>query len=155
MLNTCSVPIKTNICCFGNFYVVPKTDGRMIVGATEESDVYDPRPTLGGVSELSRHGLGLVPGLAEALFVDTWGGLRPATPSGGPILGPIDGLDGLLLATGHFRNGVLLSAITGKIISALVLGETSPIDISPFLYALKDTVPSRKDRGLSNQTEVT
>ena len=155
VLNTCSVPIKANIWGFGNFYVVPKKDGRVIVGATEESDVYDPRPTLGGVSELSRHGLGLVPGLAEALFVDTWGGLRPATPSGNPILGPVDGLDGLLLATGHFRNGVLLSAITGKIISALALGESSPMDISPFLYALKDTVPSGKDRGLSDQTEVT
>ena len=72
--------------------------------------------------------------LAEASFAGAWAGLRPATPSGNPILGPVDGWDGLLLATGHFRNGVLLSAITGKIISDLVLGEPSPTDISPFLY---------------------
>ena len=155
VLNIRPVPIKANVWGFGNFYVVPKNDGRVIVGATEEPDVYDPRPTLGGVSELSQHSLELVPGLAEALFVGAWGGLRPATPSGSPILGPVEGLDGLLLATGHFRNGVLLSALTGKIIGALALGESSPMDISPFLYALKNTVPSEKADGLSNRTEVT
>ena len=136
------VPIKANVWDSGNFYVVPKKDGRVIVGATEEPDVYDPRPTLGGVSELSRHALGLVPGLADSLFVGTWGGLRPATPSGSPILGPVDGLDGLLLATGHFRNGVVLSAITGEIISALALGESLRVDISPFLYdQLENAIP--------------
>jgi glycine oxidase len=134
VLNARPVPIKANVWDSGNFYVVPKKDGRVIVGATEEPDVYDPRPTLGGVSELSRHALRLVPKLAEALFVGAWGGLRPATPSGSPILGPVDGLEGLLLATGHFRNGVLLSAITGEIISALALADLSPVDISPFLY---------------------
>jgi glycine/D-amino acid oxidase-like deaminating enzyme len=85
-----------------------------------------------------------VPKLAEASFVDAWGGLRPATPSGSPILGPVEGLDGLLLATGHFRNGVLLSAITGEIISCLALGEPSPVDISPFVYdQLEDAAPHR------------
>jgi glycine/D-amino acid oxidase-like deaminating enzyme len=60
---------------------------------------------------------------------------RQATPSGAPIFGPVDGLEGLLLATGHHRNGILLSAITGRIVSALALGEPSPVDISPFLHA--------------------
>src|ERR687886_478251 len=144
VLNARPVPIKANVWDSGNFYVVPKKDGRVIVGATEEPDVYDPRPTLGGVSELSRHALGLVPGLADALFVGTWGGLRPATPSGSPILGPVNGLEGLLLATGHFRNGVLLSAITGEIISALALGESLRVDISPFLYdQLENAIPDQ------------
>jgi glycine oxidase len=134
VLHTRPVPIKANVWDSGNDYVVPKKDGRVIVGATEEPDVYDQRTTLGGISELSRVALGLVPGLAEASFAGAWAGLRPATPSGSPILGPVEGWDGLLLATGHFRNGVLLSAITGDIISALALGEPSPTDISSFLY---------------------
>ena len=128
------VPITTNVWNHGTFYLVPKRDGRVIVGATEEPDIWDRRPTLGGVAELSRAALALVPGLAEALFVRSWGGLRPTTPTGAPILGPITGWDGLLLAVGHHRNGVLLSGITGETLAALALGETPPIDVSPFLH---------------------
>ena len=128
------VPIRANLWNYGNFYVVPKRDGRVIVGATEEPEVRDRRPTAGGIFELLGNALELVPGLSEALFLRAWGGIRPATPSGAPILGPVDGLDGLLLATGHHRNGGLLSAITGEIISALAVGEPSPVDISPFVY---------------------
>lgn len=128
------VPITANVWNSGNFYVVPKKDGRVIIGATEEPGVHDRRPTLGGAAGLSEMALELVPTLEKAVFVQAWGGLRPATPSGYPILGPADGWEGLLLATGHFRNGVLLSAITGAIVSALALGEPSPVDISSFLY---------------------
>ena len=142
VLHTRPAPIKANVWDSGNYYVVPKKDGRVIVGATEEPDVYDRRTTLGGMAELSRVALWLVPKLAEASFVGGWAGLRPATPSGSLVLGPLEGLDGLLLATGHFRNGVLLSAITGKIISALALGESAPVDVSPFLYdQLEDAAP--------------
>ena len=128
------VPIRANVWNHGTFYLVPKRDGRVIVGATEEPEVWDRRPTLGGVAELSRSALALVPGLADALFVRSWGGLRPTTPTGAPILGPVSGWDGLLLATGHHRNGVLLSGITGETLAALALGETPPIDVSPFLH---------------------
>ncbi len=140
--NMCPSPIKANVWDSGDLYVVPKKDGRVIVGATEEPGIYDPRPTLGGVAELSRAAVDLIPRLSEASFVESWGGLRPATPSGYPILGPVESLEGLLLATGHFRNGVLLSAITGKIIGALALREPSPVDITPFLYdKLEEAVP--------------
>ncbi len=132
--NLWPAPIKANVWDAHNFYVVPKRDGRVIVGATEEPDVYDRRTTLGGVAQLSRAAVELVPGLSEALFVDTWGGLRPGTPTGHPILGPVKGRENLLLATGHFRNGVLLSAVTGQIVSALALDEEPPMDVSPFLY---------------------
>jgi glycine oxidase len=126
-------PIKANVWDSGNFfYVVPKRDGRVIVGATEEPGMFDRRPTLGGLNELSRSALALVPTLAEAEFVATWGGLRPATPSGYPLLGPLEEGDGLLLATGHHRNGLLLSAITGDILSRVILDEPTPVDISPF-----------------------
>jgi len=126
-------PIRANVWDSGNFYVVPKRDGRVVIGATEEPNVHDRRLTLGGVAELSRAATDLIPGLSKALFVEGWGGLRPATPSGLPIIGPMEGTDGLLLATGHFRNGVLLSAITGRIVGTLALGEKSHVDITPFL----------------------
>ncbi len=126
-------PIRANIWGPANFYLVPKKDGRLIIGATEEPEVYDRRPTLGGVAELSRAAVGLVPELSGALFAGAWGGLRPGAPTG-PILGPVEGWEGLLVATGHFRNGVLLSVVTGEIISALVLQESPPVDVSPFLY---------------------
>ena len=128
------VPITTNVWNHGTFYLVPKRDGRVIVGATQEPEIWDRRPTLGGVAELSRAALALVPTLSDALFLRSWGGLRPTTPTGAPILGPIPGWDGLLLAIGHHRNGVLLSGITGETLAALALGETPPIDISPFLH---------------------
>ena len=127
-------PIKANVWDSANFYVVPKRDGRVIIGATEEPNVHDRSPTLGGVADLSRAAVNLIPTLSGAAFVSTWGGLRPATPSGLPVLGPAGGKEGFLLATGHFRNGVLLSAITGQVIGALALGEESPVDISPFLH---------------------
>lgn len=127
-------PITANVWDSGNFYVVPKRDGRVIIGATEEPMMFDRRPTLGGLQELSRSALALVPTLAEAEFVATWGGLRPATPSGYPLLGPVQGREDLLLATGHHRNGVLLSAITGDIIGRMALGEPPPFDVSTFLH---------------------
>lgn len=127
-------PIRTNVWDAERLYLVPKRDGRVIVGATEEPGVHDRRATLGGVSRLGRAAMGLVPGLADALFVEAWGGLRPGTPSGEPILGAVDGLEGFLLATGHFRNGVLLSAVTGSAIGAMALGEDSPVDLRPFRH---------------------
>lgn len=127
-------PITANVWDAHNFYMVPKKDGRVIIGATEEPDAYDRRTTLGGVSQLSQAAVNLVPALSDALFVDTWGGLRPGTPTGHPILGPVEDWENLLLATGHFRNGVLLSVVTGQIVSALALGQEPPMDVTPFLY---------------------
>lgn len=115
-------------------YAVPKRDGRVVIGATEEPGVYDRRPTLGGISHLSAAAIKLIPALSHAPFSTAWGGLRPGTPSGEPILGPAEGWENLLLAAGHYRNGVLLSHTTGEIISNLALNEPAGIDISPFLH---------------------
>ena len=103
----------------------------MIVGATEVPEDYDRRPTLGGVSKLSGAAAELLPELEGATFAGAWGGLRPGTSDGLPILGTVDGLEGLLLATGHYRNGVLLAPVTGEVVSALALGEPPPVDITP------------------------
>lgn len=126
-------PIRANV-WDSKCYVVPKRDGRVIVGATEEPGVYDRRPTLGGVAELSQAATSLIPELSRAPFAVSWGGLRPGTPDNRPILGRVEGWEGLLLATCHYRNGVLLSAATGEIIAALALGEDPPVDLSPFSH---------------------
>lgn len=126
-------PVRANV-WDESCYLVPKRDGRVVIGATEEPGVRDPRPALGGVARLSQGAVGLVPALSGCPVADLWGGLRPGTPSGRPILGPVKGYDNLLLATGHYRNGILLSAITGDAISALALRETPPLDLAPFHY---------------------
>ena len=132
-VNARPVPIKTSILSAG-LYLVPKRDGRVVIGSTEASHVHDRRPTLGGVASLSKAAVQLIPSLSPAPFLDAWGGLRPGTPDDRPILGPVGDWENLLIATGHYRNGVLLAPITGQIISALVLGESPPIDIFPFAY---------------------
>lgn len=126
-------PMKASVLA-GGLYLVPKRDGRVIVGSTESSGVYDPRPTLGGVASLSRAAAEVIPGLSSAVFVEAWGGLRPGTPDGYPILGPIEGWENLLVATGHYRNGVLLAPITGQVVCAVALGETPSVDVSHFAH---------------------
>lgn len=126
------LPVKANV-WGGRCYVVPKRDGRVVIGATVEPGVHDPRPTLGGLAALSGAAVDLVPELSGAAFADAWGGLRPGTPDGLPILGPVEERDGLLIATGHHRNGVLLAPITGEAVAALALGEEPPFDLSPFV----------------------
>jgi len=132
-VNARPVPIRANV-YNSRCYIVPKRDGRVVIGATEEPGVHDRHPTLGGVASLSQAAVELIPSLSHTSFKSAWGGLRPGSPDGWPILGSVEGWEGLLLATGHYRNGVLLSAVTGEIITALALGETLLTDISPFLH---------------------
>ncbi len=87
-------PISSNVWNHGTFYLVPKRDGRVIVGATEEPMVRDRRPTLGGVADLSRAALALVPALADALFLRSWGGLTAVCVSIDPLVCAADSLDG-------------------------------------------------------------
>ncbi|HEY2239330.1 MAG TPA: glycine oxidase ThiO [Streptosporangiaceae bacterium] len=101
-------------------YLVPREDGELVVGATQEELGEDIRVTAGGLWELLRDARALVPGLTELEFTEAVARLRPGTPDNGPILGPAgaDGssADGLVLATGHFRNGVLLTPVTADAI---------------------------------------
>ena len=96
-------------------YLVPRADGELVVGATQEELGTDTRVTAGGLWELLRDARALVPGLTELEFTEAVARLRPGTPDNGPILGP-GPAEGLVLATGHFRNGVLLTPITADAI---------------------------------------
>jgi glycine oxidase len=100
-------------------YLVPRPGGELVVGATSSELGYDTRVLAGGVFSLLRDARTVLPLMDELELVETIAGLRPATPDNAPILGP-SGLDGLLWATGHYRNGVLLTPITAQIIAETV-----------------------------------
>jgi glycine oxidase len=91
-------------------YLVPRPDGRLIVGATVEERGFDTAPTAGGIHELLREAYRLLPEVAEMELVEAMAGLRPGTPNNLPLVGP-GALEGLVLATGHFRNGILLAPL--------------------------------------------
>ena len=113
-------------------YLVPRPGGELVVGATTSELGYDTRVLAGGVFSLLRDARMVLPIVDELELVETVAGLRPATPDNAPILGP-SGLDGLLWATGHYRNGVLLTPITAQVIADTVRSGKLPELARPFL----------------------
>jgi glycine oxidase len=112
-------------------YLVPRNDGRILAGATVEHVGFDKSVTAAGVHANLDATIELAPALAAARVEETWAGLRPDTPDHLPIIGPTD-LEGLLIATGHFRSGVLLTPITAKLIAEYVTGRTLSQDCDRF-----------------------
>jgi glycine oxidase len=109
----------------GHGYIVPRTDGRIIAGSTLENVGFNRETTPEGLRKILDAAIALAPGLADAEIVETWAGLRPGTPDHLPIIGPTD-VPGLLIATGHYRNGILLAPATAKLIRDwIVEGKTS------------------------------
>jgi glycine oxidase len=105
-------------------YVVPRPDGRLIVGATVEEQGFDTAVTAGGVHELLREAYRLLPDVAEMELVEAAAGLRPGTPDNLPLVGE-SGVDGLLWATGHYRNGILLAPLTANAVVDLLAQRSS------------------------------
>jgi glycine oxidase len=106
-------------------YIVPRGNGRCVAGSTIENVGLEKRVTPEGISKILNAAVEMVPALAKAAIVETWCGLRPGTPDHLPSLGPTD-VEGLLIATGHFRNGILLAPITAKLIAEwITTGRTS------------------------------
>ncbi len=103
-------------------YLVPRDDGRYVLGATMEERGHDVTATAGGMYELLRHAYELVPGVTELVIEEIAVGLRPGTPDNLPAIGP-GGLEGLVWAVGHHRNGILLAPLTADLVTAAVLGE--------------------------------
>jgi len=114
-------------------YIVPRADGRLICGSTAEPEAgFEKRVTPEGQQKILAAVTELVPALADAQVVETWSGLRPDTPDHLPSLGPTD-VEGLLMATGHYRNGILLSAITARLLREWVVeGKTKSFATEPF-----------------------
>ena len=112
-------------------YLVPRGDGRYVLGATVEERGFDTALTAGGVFELLRDAYEVVPGLAELELEEASVGLRPATPDNGPLLGPAD-RDDVVLAAGHYRNGILFTPITADAVAAILAGTEPPAVVAPF-----------------------
>ncbi|HLX25559.1 MAG TPA: glycine oxidase ThiO [Candidatus Cybelea sp.] len=124
-------------------YLVPRDDGRLLIGATVESSGFDERVTAEGVHELLHAALGAAPSLGSFTITESWSGLRPGTPDGLPLLGGTE-LDGFFLATGHYRNGILLAPATARTIADTIeRGEAAAL--APFSIARFR--PERKSKG--------
>jgi glycine oxidase len=113
-------PVCERIVASERVYVVPRENGRLVVGATVEERGFDTTVTAGGVHELLREAYRLLPEIAELELLETAAGLRPGTPDNMPLIGP-GALPGLVLATGHYRNGVLLAPLTADRVAELLV----------------------------------
>ena len=120
-------PILSRVLFAQDTYIVPKADGRIVIGATVEPGSFDPNLTPNGLMHCMANAIQLVPGLGDLPLEETWAGLRPTTPDKGPILGRTS-WDNLFLAGGYWRNGVLLAPKTGQLIGDLVLNGGKPLE---------------------------
>ncbi|MEK7486919.1 MAG: glycine oxidase ThiO [Planctomycetota bacterium] len=113
-------------------YLVPRADGRILIGSTMESVGFQKHVTAGGILHLMSLGIRLVPALKEVPFIGTWAGFRPSSDDGSPLIGPTS-IQGLWVVSGHHRNGILLVPGTAEIILNLFRGKKMPFDTSIFL----------------------
>lgn len=121
-------------------YLVPRADGRYVLGATMEERGFDTTVTAGGVRELLQEARLVVPGLDELVLEEAIAGLRPGTPDNGPLLGR--GEDGVVRAVGHHRNGILLAPLTAEAIAAVLCGEEPPAEAAAFAPGRFEAAPS-------------
>ena len=115
----------------GNVYIIPRGDGRIVIGSTAEDVGFNKRVDTSTIQNLHQQAAYLVPSLGEARILEDWAGLRPGTPDGLPILGRTEA-DGYFVATGHYRDGILLAPVTAKLMSKLIRGEDPGMDLMPF-----------------------
>jgi len=118
----------------GRGYLVPRRDGTVIAGSTVEMVGFRKEVTVAGLAEILGLARVLVPGLADAPVIDSWSNFRPFTEDHLPVLGPT-AVRGLVLATGHYRNGILLAPVTAQAIADLIATGDAGIDLTPFAVA--------------------
>jgi glycine oxidase len=138
-------PVRGQILCFEarpglvlpslfstNGILVPRRDGRLLAGSIFEEAGFNKSVTLDGMERILRAVRAMVPSIASIPFREAWAGLRPASDDLLPVLGPSPTVENVLYAAGHFRSGILLSALTGEVIADLVQGRQPSIDLAPF-----------------------
>jgi len=112
-------------------YLIPRSDGRILVGTTMEEAGFDKRTDVATIQRLHRAAIALIPELRNAKILEDWAGLRPGTPDSLPILGPT-ATPGYYVATGHFRDGILLAPITAQVMAQVITGTECKYDLNPF-----------------------
>ena len=138
-------PVKGQMLCFAmpsrellrhvvrspEIYLIPRSDGRLLAGATAEEAGYDKRTVPETIQRLHRAAVALLPALESAHLLEAWAGLRPGTPDNLPILGATP-TPGYYVATGHFRDGILLAPVTAQVMARLIAGGDPEFNLSPF-----------------------
>jgi glycine oxidase len=132
MLAVVEGPALSHVLRSDKVYVVPRSDGRLLIGSTLENAGYDKQVDVNTIITLFQAALELLPGLQECKKHESWAGLRPGTPDGLPIIGETS-TRGFFAATGHYRDGILLAPITAEVMTSAVLGLVPACDITPFL----------------------
>jgi glycine oxidase len=112
-------------------YLIPRSDGRMLIGATQEEAGFDKQTILETIQKLRQAALVVVPKLVDARILEAWAGLRPGTPDALPILGSTS-TPGYFVATGHFRDGILLAPITARVMGQVICGESTEFELKAF-----------------------
>jgi glycine oxidase len=115
-------------------YLIPRSDGRILVGTTVEEAGFDKRTDVATIQRLHRAAVAMAPQLGNARILEDWAGLRPGTPDALPILGPTS-TPGYYIATGHFRDGILLAPITARVMAGVIDGKTPDYNLAPFSHA--------------------
>jgi glycine oxidase len=137
-------PLLSHVVWGPEIYLVPRLDGRLLIGATVEEMGFDASITAGAIMDLLRDTWETLPGIYDLPVVETWAGFRPASRDDAPILGPTT-VDGLVMATGHHRNGILLAPITAHAVADYVLSGQVPDTIAGFGLGRFDR-PNRRVR---------
>ncbi|QDV38497.1 glycine oxidase ThiO [Tautonia plasticadhaerens] len=125
-------PVLRRIVELGSRYLVPRDDGRVLVGATEEDAGFDARPTASASRDLIDLAIRLCPVLADSAVEATWAGLRPGSMDSRPIIGVVPGYENLIVAAGHRRSGLQLSPATAEVVADLLLGRRPFVDLTDF-----------------------
>jgi glycine oxidase len=126
-----AAPLLSHVLWAPKAYLVPRADGRLLIGATVEEQGFDESLTAGGLLALLEGAWRVLPGIEELPVAETWVGFRPTSRDDAPILGPT-AIEGLVLATGHHRNGILLAPVTADLMSSYVLTGEVPAAAAPF-----------------------
>jgi len=135
------IPVRGQMLCFkppdkfarhviysARGYLIPRADGRLLAGSTTEEVGFEKQVTADGRQAIRSMALEIAPGLDSFPVIEAWAGFRPRAPDGLPVIGPARSVPGLIYATGHYRNGILLAPITAELIAeAIVTGKTSPL----------------------------
>jgi glycine oxidase len=139
MIALAHVPPVLTHCVHGEVYMAPRPSGELLIGATVERAGFQRAVTAEGIAGLLRAAIELVPSLRDLPIARTWCGFRPWAPDSLPVLGPWPGVEGLFVATGHFRNGILLAPITARLMTEWITGREPSL-------AMKDFLPDRFNR---------
>ena len=118
----------------GNTYLVPRRDGRILVGSTVEHAGFDKQPTQAAFDALMSAAVAILPALARAPVERHWAGLRPGSPAGTPVISAVPDAEGLFVCAGHFRNGIVMAPASARLMADLVLGRRPDFDAADYAF---------------------